>query len=973
MALGSDKTRLSIVVAGSALVLLGAAVMAGWVMGIPRFVQVAPTWVPTVFNAGLGLLLFGVGLLAALRRLRTTSFIAGALLATVGILTLAEYFFSTNFGIDEVFVRDALSPVESIPGRMSANAAALQLLVGVTLLFATLRDSRDAAAIVAWASGWLLLVAGAWVVFPLPELDWTGWFGFKQMSYPEGVGCLVGGIGLLALSHRWGDDPVALRSDRLAALIFLLLAAVGVNMWQALTSVDLMRVQTATQLAARSIEAQLRNERRDLYAAFQRLNARLQRAEGRVTLDDWTADAEDYVDQIPSIRSLQLLDAEGQILRLVTRRPELTIPDDLMYTFDEQRARMFERALATMQLVVSPPMEMRLGGKGFMLLMPFETVGGPMVLVVGMAYAEVFEAILGDVAPGYALDVHIGGEAIFERTGGTVPSDEIPLARLSLSAPEAPWEIRVWPLRERGFAPQGALPLAVLLLALAGSLMVAVAFRYAMLARSGLAAAVHANERLRSERSISDTIWQHSNDVLCTTDRDGVFVRVSAAAQELWGYKPEELEGRSALELVIADDLERTERVRDGVPAGTAVHGFINRMRHRNGSIVYVSWSAQWSEVLGLNVALARNITALMEHERELAAGEERLRVAVEQTGRLVFDRAADATHSHWVGDPVALLGMTREELAALSDDAYWQRTHPEDRKAAGEAFERALAEGGSFRIRYRWQCPNGRWIWMEDAGAVIDGRLVAVKTDITEQREAEASLEERVALRTRELVHANTELEAFSYSVSHDLRTPLRAISGFSELLREQYSDQLDETAIHYLQRIETGAGRMSLLIDDLLTLGQVSRRELALQTVNLSAMAKEVVDRLRESEPGRRVDLRVAPDLTARCDPRLAEIVLENLLGNAWKFTRDSDPAVIEVDRIDGAFRVRDNGVGFDMDHAGQLFGVFQRLHGINEFPGTGIGLATVKRIVERHGGSTWAKGEIGKGASFFFTFSG
>lgn len=972
--MGGDRTRLSaLTVSGIALVLLGTLVMAGWLGTVPQLVRIAPGLVPTTFNAGLCIFLFGFALLAAWHPKRFVGYFAGAVLFAVGVLTLAEYMFHTRLGIDELVVRDWLDPGGQAPGRMSANAAALWILVGTVFLLGAWRDSRAAAAVVAWASGFVLLVAAAWVILRLPGLEWTGWVGFKEMSLLEAVGCAAGGVGLLALSARWsqrGDDT---RSNRLAALTFLLLATVGVNFWQALASVELVRANAATQLAARSIEAQLLKDRHDRYAAFERLIARFQHGQGRFTIDDWAADAERYLDGIRNIRSLLLVDAEGRILRLVTRRPELAIPDDRLYAFDDARRELLARALSTMRLVISPPMEMRLGGVGFQLLMPFDTVDGPLVMVVGMAYAEVFDAMLRDVAPGYAIEVSIAGEPVFNRTGGTVPPEGMPPVRASLAAPGAPWELRVWPMQSDMFAPHGILPVVVLLLALVGSLLVAVSFRYAMLARARLKAALDATTRLRTEQAVSAAIWESSRDVICTTDREGRFVRVSDSSLQLWGYAPGELEGTSALDLVVPEDLARSQRVRDEVPLGRPVHSFVNRMRHRDGSVVFVSWSAQWSDALGLNVALARNVTTLMEHEQELVESEERLRVAVEQTGRLVYDRPRGAQRSEWVGDPVALLGMSRETLLAISDGQYWQRAHPDDRDAAEREFTRVLREGGSFRVQYRWQRPDGRWIWLEDAGGVIDGRLVAVKSDITEQREVEASLEARVAQRTRDLVHANTELESFSYSVSHDLRTPLRAIAGFAELLREQYGSKLDETANHYLARIENGATRMAMLIDDLLTLGQVARRELVRRPVNLSEIVTAVISRLQESEPERSVVVRVAPEMVAECDPRLAEVVLENLLANAWKFARDARPAVIEVDMVDGAYCVRDNGVGFDMQHAGQLFGVFQRLHALHEFPGTGIGLATVKRVVERHGGSVWAQGEVGKGASFYFTFAG
>jgi light-regulated signal transduction histidine kinase (bacteriophytochrome) len=229
---------------------------------------------------------------------------------------------------------------------------------------------------------------------------------------------------------------------------------------------------------------------------------------------------------------------------------------------------------------------------------------------------------------------------------------------------------------------------------------------------------------------------------------------------------------------------------------------------------------------------------------------------------------------------------------------------------------------------------------------------------------------------RTRELELTVRELEAFSYSVSHDLRAPLRGIDGFSKILAEDYADKLDNEAARYLGRIRAGAQRMGAIIDDLLTLSRVTRGRLATQRVDLSAVAREVVEALREAEPERKVQVSIADDLVVEGDVQLLRLALENLLGNAWKFTRQEPLAQIAFDakvaESGTVYRVRDNGVGFDMAHADKLFAAFQRLHDPDDFEGTGIGLATVRRIIERHGGRIWAEGAEGEGATFYFTLA-
>ncbi|MGV1097978.1 c-type heme family protein [Thiovibrio sp. JS02] len=263
---------------------------------------------------------------------------------------------------------------------------------------------------------------------------------------------------------------------------------------------------------------------------------------------------------------------------------------------------------------------------------------------------------------------------------------------------------------------------------------------------------------------------------------------------------------------------------------------------------------------------------------------------------------------------------------------------------------------------------------------------MVALRTrelelEVAERRRAEAEvrnaneiLEERVTERTAQIAAANRELDAFAYSVSHDLRAPLRGIDGFSLALLEDYGDRLDDTARDYMQRVRAGCIRMGDLIDDMLRLSRLSRGEIHAQDVDLSAMAEEIVAELRKTTPARQVAVEITPGIMVRGDAVLLRAVMDNLLGNAWKFTGKIPAARIVVGELREGDRkvvfVRDNGAGFDMAYAGKLFGAFQRLHSPQEFEGTGIGLATVQRIIHRHGGEIRAEGEVGHGATFYFS---
>ena len=282
----------------------------------------------------------------------------------------------------------------------------------------------------------------------------------------------------------------------------------------------------------------------------------------------------------------------------------------------------------------------------------------------------------------------------------------------------------------------------------------------------------------------------------------------------------------------------------------------------------------------------------------------------------------------------------------------------------------------------------DGKALWVETNIAPIaneSGKFthwVAVERDITERRQQQqeilslnGELEARVLLRTAQLATANRELESFAYSVSHDLRSPLNTIHAFSQLLLKIDGEQISDKGKHYLDRIGVGVKQMGDLIEGLLALAQLSREQIKLEQVDLSNIARRIEQDCRAREPQRQAQLHIQDGLSAQGDARLLSAVFRNLLGNAWKFTSRQSLAHIEVGSepsVDGdtVFFVKDNGAGFDMAFAHKLFGTFERLHSPGDFSGAGIGLATVKRIIERHGGRVWAESKLNEGAMFFFT---
>jgi PAS domain S-box-containing protein len=404
--------------------------------------------------------------------------------------------------------------------------------------------------------------------------------------------------------------------------------------------------------------------------------------------------------------------------------------------------------------------------------------------------------------------------------------------------------------------------------------------------------------------------------------------------------------------------------------------------------------------------ALGHQVVTQLELMRNLL-GEERTESETKQIGTKMSRSEQELTdffeHGavglHWVGPEGHILRANQAELALLgySREEYVGQHIAQfhaDPEVIEDILRRLSANETLHNYEARLRCKDGsiKHVLIDSNVFWENGQFIHTRCftrDISankqleeERRKAEeeirtlnAELEERVAKRTMQLEAANQELEAFSYSVSHDLRAPLRSIDGFSQILLEDYSKQLDTEGQDYLQRTRAAAQHMAQLIDDLLNLSRVTRSDMRRERVDLSALAETITAELQQAHPDQAVACIIASGLIAEGDAHLLRIVLENLFSNAWKFTSRHPRAHLEFGSIlqpDGrlAYFMRDDGAGFDMAYADKLFGAFQRLHGTTEFPGTGIGLATVQRIIHRHGGRIWAEAAPEKGATFYFT---
>jgi PAS domain S-box-containing protein len=494
-------------------------------------------------------------------------------------------------------------------------------------------------------------------------------------------------------------------------------------------------------------------------------------------------------------------------------------------------------------------------------------------------------------------------------------------------------------------------------------------------------------------RSFLAAIVESSNDAIIGKDFESKVISWNAGAERMFGYAAAEMLGQPITRLQSPDRPEEEASILEEVKRGRTRHYETVRIR-KDGRPIKVSLSVSpiknsHGEIIGVS-SIVQDITERKRAERELQ--ESRARSAD------IIGSAMDAIISVDAGQHITIFNEAAERMfdcprgEALGQPldrfipARFRAAHREHVAVFGRTGITSRAMGNLRPLS--GLRANGEEFPIEASISHIDvggqQTYTVILRDITERKRAEeqilqlnAELEQRVEERTAELTAANNELESFTYSVAHDLRAPLRHIDAFSKILSEDCAPSLPAEAQHYLSNIRTSATKMSQLVDDLLNLARVGRQELNRQSTPLSELVDEVLEELKEETAGRKLEWHLQPLPAVECDPGLMKQVFANLLSNAVKYTRPRPVGVIEVGyrkmNGDSAVYVRDNGVGFNMKYADKLFGVFQRFHRAEEFEGTGVGLATVDRIVRKHGGHIWAEAAVDKGATFYFTVAG
>jgi len=939
-------SRTILISAGSICAALGAVTLVGWFLHIIALTRVGPSFNPMVANTAVGLFLDGLALLFL-----AAGWPKGALGGAVwsllaGILTLAEFGFSINLHIDDLLVRDHLRVLPASPGRPAPNAALCLVFCGIALLWASMPRWREKAAVIIGVLGAVVFALGAAAVSGyLLGLPMYALGDSKPMAANAGLGFLAMGLAVMALGWRRSqpspeaDARILFSAERKVragfALALVVLILIGGMSYFSLTRLHEDRVWVEhTQQVIASLRLVFAT------VADAESGERGYVITGREEfLQPYQKAVRDVGVQLGALRSLT---ADNAV--------------------QHRRLDALETLVAERLLLLQQAVELR-RGTGF---------GAAQQHVASGRGERIHDRIREHLAEMEATEQSLLQErAARARRAGAVAKTVI-VGGITLA-----FIFVVVALFVIGRDFAGSRRARAALQEARDQLETRVQERTAELAKADEAT-------LNSEERLAGVI-NSAMDAILTVDEQHRIVLFNPAAEKMFGCGAADAMGQP-LDRFIPERF-RSAHLQHHRAFGDT--GITQREMGRLGSLSGVRPNGEEfpieASISRVDVGGGTLFTAILRDITERMAAEEALRrqaSLIDQIHDAVLVWEWNGTIISWNRGAERLYGYSRDQAVGnVAHDLL--RT-----EAAGsvEGFRRILEQTNAWEGELQHVTRDGRKIIVESRMTQMldEGPAFVLETnrDVTERKRAEdeirflnRDLERRVAERTAELEAANRELESFSYTVSHDLRAPLRTLDGFSDALLEDYGPQLPAEARDYLATIRRGAQRMGTLIDDLLAFSRLGRKPLVRQFVNMEAL---VLGALEELGPECNGIQFVNGDLPrAHGDPALLKQVWMNLLSNAIKYSRHAEQARIEIGSLaePGAkvYFVRDNGAGFDMKYAGKLFGVFQRLHRADEFEGTGIGLATVQRIVQRHGGRVWAEAKPDQGATFYFTLEG
>jgi PAS domain S-box-containing protein len=1010
---------------GALSLVTGVLVLIGWHTGqIVSPVVLLFDSVPVRYNAGLCFVLAGTSLLLLSRVKIGWARAAAMPIAGIGLLTFCEYLFNISLGIDSLFFNTArVAP--SIDPRIAPNAAVCFALLGGALLLASesksaMRNSLQAITAALVAALGLVGFIGYLANIPTAY----GWGRFTPMAAPTAAMMAALGLGVIALAWRQYTADSGALPPWSSLLGSLAVAAASVALWQALHALHPEQSLDTLALTVGLIQAALlymvlhllRSTRerarqlRQLNSALQTQMHSVERAESELREKQaYTRSLiEASVDPLVTIASDGKITDVNAATEAVTgsSRQELIGTDFSDYFTDPEKARAGYRQVFREGSVHDYELELR-HREGRITPVLYNasvyhdqagTVTGVFAAARDISERRGMERALRESEQRYRALVLASAQVVWTTDPQGLVACDMPLWREFTGQTED--EVQGWGWIEGLHPDDREHTAAVWSQAVANRSLYETEYRmrrrdghYRHMAVRGVPVLeqdgsirewvgtctdIHDRKLIEDELRKQAALLSLAHDAIIVSDLQYRITFWNRGAEETYGWTAKEAVGRIAPELLQTEFPISLHEIRAVLNQQGEWEGELKHRTRDGRSIVVASrWSVQRDHhgnplnILEIN----RDITDRKRAEEELRLNRERLILAQKVGGSGTFDWDIRNNVNTWMPETEELYGLPAGGFGGTFEA--WERlVWPADLEQARPALADSLKTGefqGEWRIirpsdgQMRWLAARAKVLFDEDGQP---SRMIGINIDITERKRLEDSLRQR----TLELENSVAELEAFSYSVSHDLRAPLRSIDGFSQILLEDYRDKVDAEGQDSLRRIRNASQNMGQLIDALLQLSRVMRSELRREPVDLSVLALSTAAMIQKSDPARPVRFHVANGLQAHGDRRLLGVVLQNLLQNAWKFSGRNPEPLIEVGSMDKngkiAYYVRDNGIGFDMAYVGKLFTPFQRLHAKEQFEGTGIGLATVQRVIKRHGGKVWAEAAVGKGATFYFS---
>jgi PAS domain S-box-containing protein len=1010
---------------GLFVAVLGATVLVGWMLDITALKSVLPGLVTMKANTAIGMLLCGSALALLSRgkitkQIRLSTAVMAVVVIAVGTLTLGEYLFGWELGIDQLLFHDAANPTgTSQPGQMSPATAFCFLLAGCSLLMASRPPRLRLRLPILAALGMSVIVVGglALIGYATDSLFSLRWWNYTGMAIHTAVGFLSLGCGLLAFVRsegglRWSLDTFT--TGGFVVGIISLTAAAGVSYhftnqlqesagWVSHTQEVLKEIEEVSAGVAtlgsnernyintgneHLLEQgdETKNAIHENVAALRKLTADNPHQKPRLDkLDPLIVQRIDWGEQTVAARRQQGLSAAEQIIAAGkgialsdSIRHVIKELEDEEYSLLAQRQKK-EQSISTTTFLLLPLgvfLSLTMLSLGLFFLntgVGERNLGEDALRVSELSYRRVFEAardgiLILDVDTGRITDVNpfllemLGfshDEMVGKSVGEISPFKDIVSNQAMLEL-----------LQQDGYVRYHDLPLET-----KDGRKIAVEF-VSNVYQAGDKKVIQCNIRDITERRVAEraaswlaAIVESSDDAIIGKNLNSIITNWNKGAEKIFGYTAGEIVGTSIMRLIPADRQDEENQILTKINSGGSFEHFETLRQTKDGRLIDVSVTASpIRDITGKAVGVSK--------------------VARDITGRKRAEERASwlASFPEHNPNPIVELDLVSGVIHYANPSAVRQfpnlqgegMSHP--LLAGLEETQKTLLNGKADTVRR--EISTGEFFFSQTITYIPEAqRLRIYSTDITERKAAEqkvhqlnTELEQRVVERTSQLKAANKELEAFSYSVSHDLRAPLRAVNGFAGIVLEDFSAQLPDECRSHLERIRAGSVRMGVLIDDLLAFSRLSRQAVNRQAVNPARIVNEVMDELKPQRDGRQIEIKIGELPVCHGDAALLKQVWVNLISNAVKYTRGREPGIIEIgcarENGENVFFVRDNGAGFDMEYANKLFGVFQRLHRADEFEGTGVGLAIVQRIVHRHGGRVWAKAEVNRGATFYFT---